>query len=165
MFITKKHLNRRTLLKGAGFAVSLPLLDAMVPAATAQSATAAGARLRFGTVYVPNGIYPSDWHPETVGKDFEFRRVMKPIEANRAYVTTISGLKSPEGRQDMGGIHMGASAAFLNGAGPLSENGNFNQLRSRKSVDQHIADVIAGDTPIRSLEVGTEDMGTSAGAC
>lgn len=165
MFITKKHLSRRTLLRSAGAAISLPLLDAMVPAATAQSLTAAGQRLRFGTVYVPNGIFPADWHPDTVGKDFEFKRVMKPIEANREYVTTISGLKSPEGRQDMGGIHMGASAAFLNGAGPLSENGNFNQLRSKKSVDQYIADAIAGDTPIRSLEVGTEDMGTSAGAC
>ncbi len=165
MFITKKHLNRRMLLKGAGAAFSLPLLDAMVPAATAQSLTAAGAKLRFGSVYVPNGIFPADWHPEKVGKDFEFKRVMKPIEANRDYVTTISGLKSPEGRQDMGGIHMGASSAFLNGAGPLSENGNFNQLRSKKSVDQYIADAIAGDTPLRSLEVGTEDMGTSAGAC
>ncbi len=165
MFITKKHLNRRMLLKGAGAAFSLPLLDAMVPAATAQSLTAAGAKLRFGSVYVPNGIFPADWHPEKVGKDFEFKRVMKPIEANRDYVTTISGLKSPEGRQDMGGIHMGASSAFLNGAGPLSENGNFNQLRSKKSVDQYIADALAGDTPLRSLEVGTEDMGTSAGAC
>lgn len=165
MFITKKHLNRRMLLKGAGAAFSLPLLDAMVPAVTAQSLTAAGAKLRFGSVYVPNGIFPADWHPEKVGKDFEFKRVMKPIEANRDYVTTISGLKSPEGRQDMGGIHMGASSAFLNGAGPLSENGNFNQLRSKKSVDQYIADAIAGDTPLRSLEVGTEDMGTSAGAC
>jgi hypothetical protein len=74
-------------------------------------------------------------------------------------------MKSPEGAQDMGGIHMGASSAFLNGAGPLSENGNFNQLRSKKSLDQYIADAIAGDTPLRSLEVGTEDMGTSAGAC
>jgi hypothetical protein len=165
MFITRKHLSRRTLLRGAGAAISLPLLDAMVPAATAQSLTAAAPKLRFGTVYVPNGIFPADWHPDQVGKDFEFKKVMKPIEANRAYVTTISRLKSPEGRQDMGGIHMGASAAFLNGAGPLSENGNFNQLRSRKSVDQYIADAIAGDTPIRSLEVGTEDMGTSAGAC
>ncbi len=165
MFIAKKHLNRRMLLKGAGVAIALPLLDAMVPAVTAQSVTAARAKLRFGTVYVPNGIYPADWHPETTGKDFEFKRVMKPIEANRNYVTTISGLKSPEGRQDMGGIHMGASAAFLNGAGPLSQNGNFNQIKSRKSVDQFIADAIAGDTPIRSLEVGTEDMGTAAGAC
>jgi hypothetical protein len=114
---------------------------------------------------VPNGIYPDDWHPDKIGKDFEFKRVMKPIEAYRDYVTTISGLKSPEGRQDMGGIHMGASSAFLNGAGPLSDNGDFNQLRSKKSIDQHIADAIAGDTPLRSLEVGTEDMGTSAGAC
>ncbi|MGA0805786.1 MAG: DUF1552 domain-containing protein [Pseudohongiellaceae bacterium] len=165
MFISKKHLDRRTLLRGVGAAVALPLLDAMVPAATAQSRTAAAPRLRFGTVYVPNGIYPADWHPDTVGRDFAFKRVMQPIEANRAYVTTISNLKSPEGRQDMGGIHMGASAAFLNGAGPLSENGNFNQLRSKKSIDQYIADAIAGDTPLRSLEVGTEDMGTSAGAC
>ena len=165
MFIAKKHLNRRMLLKGAGAAIGLPLLDAMVPAATAQELTAAAPKLRFGSVYVPNGIYPADWHPDQVGKDFEFKRVMKPIEKNRDYVTTISGMKSPEGRQDMGGIHMGASSAFLNGAGPLSENGNFNQLRSKKSLDQYIADVIAGDTPIRSLEVGTEDMGTSAGAC
>jgi hypothetical protein len=137
----------------------------MVPAATAQSLTAARERLRFGSVYVPNGIYPADWHPDEVGKDFEFKKVMKPIEKNRQYVTTISRMKSPEGRQDMGGIHMGASSAFLNGAGPLSENGNFNQLRSAKSLDQLIADVVAGDTPLRSLEVGTEDMGTSAGAC
>ncbi|MDG2175955.1 MAG: DUF1552 domain-containing protein [Gammaproteobacteria bacterium] len=165
MFIAKKYLNRRTLLKGAGAAISLPLLDAMVPAVTAQSLTAAGEKLRFGTVYVPNGIFPADWHPEKVGKDFEFQKVMKPIEAHRDYVTTISRLKSPEGRQDMGGIHMGASSAFLNGRGPLSENGDFNDLRSKKTVDQHIADAIAGDTPLRSLEVGTEDMGTSAGAC
>ena len=97
MFISKKHLSRRTLLRGAGLAVSLPLLDAMVPAATAQSQTAAGQRLRFGSVYVPNGIYPADWHPEKVGKDFEFKKVMKPVEKYRDYVTTISRMKSPEG--------------------------------------------------------------------
>ncbi len=165
MYITKKHLNRRTLLRGAGTALALPLLDAMVPAATAQSKTAAARKLRFGTVYIPNGIYPGDWHPEEVGKDFTFNKVMKPMERFRNYVTTISRMKSPEGRQDMGGIHMGASSAFLNGRGPLSENGNFNQLRSAKSLDQYIADVIAGDTPMRSLELGVEDMGTAAGAC
>src|SRR5690606_39889070 len=58
-----------------------------------------------------------------------------------------------------------ASASFLNGVGPLNEHGNFGKIESRKTVDQHIADVVAGDTPLRSLEVGTEDMGTSAGAC
>lgn len=165
MFISKKHLDRRTFLRGAGTAMALPLLDAMVPAATAQSLTAANQRLRFGAVYVPNGIYPQMWHPETTGNEFEFNKIMKPLEPFRQYLTTISQMKAPDGGKDMGGIHMGASAAFLNGTGPLSNNGDFNIIKSKKTVDQHIADVIAGDTPLRSLEVGTEDMGTSAGAC
>ena len=165
MFITKKHLDRRMFLRGAGAAVALPLLVSMVPAATAQSLTAAGERLRFGAVYVPNGIYPQMWHPEQVGKDFEFNQIMQPLEPFRQYLTTISQLKAPEGSKDMGGIHMGASAAFLNGVGPLSNNGDFNIVRSKRTVDQYIADAIAGDTPLRSLELGTEDMGTSAGAC
>jgi hypothetical protein len=137
----------------------------MVPAATAQSLTAAGERLRFGAIYIPNGIYPAMWHPDQAGKDFEFKTIMKPLEPYRNYLTTISGMKAPDGNKDMGGIHMGASAAFLNGAGPQGSNGDFNLIESRKSIDQYIADAIAGDTPLRSLELGTEDMGTSAGAC
>jgi hypothetical protein len=148
-----------------GTAIALPLLDAMVPAATAQSLTAAREKARFGAIYIPNGIYPSMWHPEKTGKDFEFNQIMKPLEPFRKYLTTISGLKAPDGNKDMGGIHMGASAAFLNGTGPLGRNGEFNRIESKKSIDQYIADVIAEDTPLRSLELGTEDMGTSAGAC
>lgn len=166
MFITKKHLDRRTLLRGAfGTALSLPLLDAMVPAATAQSLTAARERFRFGSIYMPNGIYPDMWHPEKSGRDFEFNLIMKPLEPFRDYLTTVSQLKAPDGNKDMGGIHMGASAAFLNGTGPLGNNGDFNLIESKKTIDQYIADAIAEDTPLRSLEVGTEDMGTSAGAC
>ena len=166
MFITKKHLDRRTFLRGAfGTAIALPLLDAMVPAATAQTRTAAAERLRFGAIYMPNGVYPGTWHPTKVGKDFEFNRTMKPLEPFRNNLTTISKLKAPEGKKDMGGIHMGASAAFLNGRGPVGHNGDFNLIESKKSIDQYIADAIAGDTPLRSLELGTEDMGTSAGAC
>lgn len=166
MFITKKHLDRRTFLRGAvGTAIALPLLDAMIPAATAQSLTAGGQRLRFGAIYMPNGIYPGTWHPEKVGKSFEFNRTMKPLEPFRDYLTTVSQMKAPDGGKNNGGIHMGASAAFLNGAGPQSNNGEFSVIRGKKSLDQYIADVIGGDTPLRSLEVGTEDMGTSAGAC
>ena len=166
MFITKKHLDRRTFLRGAfGTAIALPLLDAMVPAASAQSLTAAGQRFRFGAIYMPNGVYPGTWHPTAAGKNFEFNRTMKPLEPFRDYLTTVSKLKAPEGRKDMGGIHMGASAAFLNGSGPTHSNGDFNLIESKKSIDQYIADAIAGDTPLRSIEVGTEDMGTSAGAC
>jgi hypothetical protein len=166
MFVTKKHLDRRTFLRGAmGTAIALPLLDAMVPAATAQTLTAARQRFRFGAVYIPNGVYPGMWHPDKVGRDFEFKTVMKPLEPYREYLTTISGLKAPDGNKDMGGIHMGASAAFLNGKGPIGNNGDFNRIESKKSVDQYIADAVAEDTPLRSLELGTEDMGTSAGAC
>ncbi|HET8696588.1 MAG TPA: hypothetical protein VFO94_03835, partial [Gammaproteobacteria bacterium] len=62
MFITKKHLDRRTFLRGAmGTAIALPFLDAMVPAAVAQTRTAAAEKLRFGAIYMPNGIYPGMW--------------------------------------------------------------------------------------------------------
>jgi hypothetical protein len=166
MFITKKHLDRRTFLRGAfGTAIALPLLDAMIPAATAQSLTAGRERLRFGAIYMPNGVYPGMWHPEKAGKDFAFNQIMKPLEPYREYLTTISQMKAPDGNKNMGGIHMGASAAFLNGTGPLGNNGDFNLIQSKKSIDQFIADKIAEDTPLRSLELGTEDMGTSAGAC
>jgi len=95
MFITKKHLDRRTFLKGAvGTAIALPLLDAMVPAATAQTRTAAGARLRFGAIYMPNGLYPGLWHPEKTGKGWAFNRTMKPLEPYREHVTILSGLHS-----------------------------------------------------------------------
>ena len=77
---------------------------------------------------------------------------------------TISGMKAPDGNPDMGGVHMGASAAWLNGTGPVTEQAKY-VVQSKKSIDQYIADKVAEDTPLRSLEVGTEDMGTSAGAC
>lgn len=163
MFITKKHLSRRTVIRGAlGTAIALPFLNAMVPALSAQTPR---ARFRFGAVYMPNGIYPDRWHPDQAGTGFEFKPIMKPFEPLRDYVTTISGLKAPDGKKDMGGIHMGASAAFLNGTGPLNPNGSFEIIESTKTIDQYIADVVAEDTPLRSLELGTEDMGTSAGAC
>jgi hypothetical protein len=161
MFITKKHLSRRTFLLGTfGASVALPLLDAMVPALTAQSKTAAAPAFRFGAMYIPNGVFPDFWHPDTVGPDFEFKQVMRPMEPLRAYVTTVSRLTAPNGS-----IHLGASAAFLNGVGPAGTGGDFTKLISNKTLDQYIADKVAGDTPLRSIEIGTEDMGSEAGAC
>src|SRR5687767_7212569 len=162
MFITKKHLPRRTFLRGAlGAVVAMPFFDAMIPALSAQ---AAKRPLRFGAIYIPNGIYPQQWHPETSGSHFEFKPIMAPLEPYRSQLVTISGLKAPDGNPDMGGVHMGASAAWLNGTGPVTDQAKF-VVQSKKSIDQFIADKVAEDTPLRSLEVGTEDMGTSAGAC
>ena len=171
MIITKKHLSRRTFLRGTfGTMVALPMLDAMVPALTAQSSTAANSPFRFGAVYIPNGIFPDLWHPETAGADFEFKRVMKPLEPFRDKLVTVSGMKAPwEG--NAGSVHLGASAAFLNGIGPAADraesigNDGFGKIQSLKTIDQYIADKVAGDSPLRSIEVGTEDMGTAAGAC
>ena len=163
MFITKKHLPRRTFLRGAlGTMVALPFLDAMVPA---LSARAAARPFRFGAIYVPNGIYPQLWHPDKTGSDFEFKPIMKPLEPHRQHLLTISKMKAPDGNPEMGGVHMGASAAWLNGTGPLTGQAEYTVIRSKKSIDQYIADKVAEDTPLRSLQVGTEDMGTSAGAC
>ena len=162
MIVTKKHLPRRTFLRGAlGAVVALPFLDAMIPALAAQ----AGRRpFRFGAIYIPNGIYPQLWHPDTAGGTFDFKPIMAPLESYRSHLVTLSGLKAPDGNPDMGGVHMGASAAWLNGTGPVTDQAKF-VIKSKKSIDQYIADAVAADTPLRSLEVGTEDMGTSAGAC
>ena len=162
MIVTKKHLPRRTFLRGAfGTLLAMPFMDAMIPALTAQ----AKRPFRFGAIYIPNGIYPQLWHPETTGSGFEFKQVMQPLEPLRNHLVTISGMKAPDGNPEMGGVHMGASAAWLNGFGPDSGQANYTVVKSRKSIDQFIADKIAEDTPLRSLQVGTEDMGTSAGAC
>src|SRR5215471_5391434 len=163
MIITKKHLSRRTFLRGAfGTMVAVPFLDAMIPALSGQSKA---RPFRFGAIYVPNGIYPQLWHPEKTGSDFEFKQIMAPLEPYRSHLVTISKMKAPDGNPENGGVHMGASAAWLNGVGPLTKQAEYTVIRSKKTVDQFIADKIAEDTPIRSLEVGTEDMGTSAGAC
>jgi uncharacterized protein DUF1552 len=166
MIITKKHLSRRTFLRGTfGATMALPFLDAMVPALTAQGRTAAAAPFRFGVVYMPCGVYPDTWHPAQTGSDFEFKPVMQPLEPFRNQLVTISKMKAPWGES----VHVGASSAFLNGTGPVVARGGtgdaFGQIASKKTVDQYIADKNAGDTPLHSIEVGTEDMGTAAGAC
>jgi len=166
MIITKKHLSRRTFLRGTlGATMALPMLDAMVPALTAQTRTAANTPFRFGAIYMPNGVYPDTWHPANVGSDFEFKPVMQPLEGFREQLVTVSKMKAPWGEW----VHLGASSAFLNGTGPVgARDGSgdaFGKLESKKTLDQFIADTVAGDTPLRSIEVGTEDMGTAVGAC
>jgi hypothetical protein len=164
MMITKKHLSRRTFIRGTfGAAMALPMLDAMVPALTAQGA--AKQPFRFGAIYMPNGVFPDTWHPSTEGSGFEFKPVMQPLEPFRDQLVTVSKMKAPWGES----VHLGASSAFLNGVGPVgSREGTgdaFGKIQSKKTVDQYIADAVAGDAPLRSVEVGTEDMGTAAGAC
>ena len=135
MIITKKHLSRRTFIRGTvGAAVALPFLDAMVPALTAISRTAAKSPFRFGAVYLPNGVFPDTWHPDKEGSNFEFKTVMQPLEPLRDQLVTISKMKAPWGAS----VHVGASSAFLNGVGPLGSKGEggdaFGKIQSNKTM-------------------------------
>jgi hypothetical protein len=94
MFITRKHLSRRALLRGAGAAIALPLLDAMVPAGTALAATAAAPRPRVGFIYFPHGAVMKAWDPQQTGTQFEFSPILKPLEPYRSHVTVVSGLRN-----------------------------------------------------------------------
>ncbi|PYS42273.1 MAG: hypothetical protein DMG14_04545 [Acidobacteria bacterium] len=90
MFVTKKHLSRRTFLKTAGATLALPFLESMVPAMTAHAAINPGTRLAF--VYLPHGAIMDRWTPKTDGRDFEFTPILKALEPFRDYVNVISGL-------------------------------------------------------------------------
>ena len=83
MFLTKKHLSRRTVLKGAGAVISLPLLDAMIPAGTAWANTPAAIKPRLGFVYFPHGAVQKFWTPDGTGKDFNFSRILQRLEGMR----------------------------------------------------------------------------------
>ena len=109
---------------------------------------------------MPNGVYPQLWHPDAAGSAFAFKRIMHPLEPYRDQLVTISKLRAPQGS-----LHLGASAAWLNGVGPIQDARDLGAIESRKTLDQYIADKVAADTPLRSMQLGTEDMGTSAGAC
>ena len=95
MFVFKKKLSRRTILKGAGATIALPLLDAMIPAGTAFAQTAAAPHPRLGFIYFPHGALQDEWQPKTVGKNPDFPFILQPLEPFREHVTVISGLRTP----------------------------------------------------------------------
>ena len=159
MFITKKHLSRRTFLRGAGAVISLPFLDSMAPAQTPVRNTAANAKTRFACFYVPHGATMDKWTPATEGTGFAFTEILKPLEPFRDHVNVLSGLAHPyvagAGGADVsaGANHTRAAAVFLTGAVP--ERGPRAHLGV--SVDQVAAASIGQDTPLPSLELSIEE--------
>ncbi|MGD8324543.1 MAG: DUF1552 domain-containing protein, partial [Gammaproteobacteria bacterium] len=149
MFITKKALPRRTVLRGLGATLALPLLEAMVPAMTATAKTVANPPKRFGVVFVPLGERPGFWTPSTVGADFEFTPILKPIEKFRDHVTVISELCDP-----LDG-HAVTVSAWLSGTVPKKTFAE--DVYNGETLDQVIAGRIGQETPLPSLELATED--------
>ncbi len=150
MFITKKHLSRRTVLKGAGVALALPFLDAMVPAATAQSQTAAAGKLRAGFFYIPHGAIQGNtahgpamdrWTASGSGAEFKLNAIMEPLEPFKKYVSTIGNLINAS---SAGSVHTKNPGTWLSCSNPAV------------TLDQLIAKQIGQETTLPSLQVSSE---------
>jgi hypothetical protein len=154
MFLTRKHLSRRTLLKGIGASISLPLLDAMIPAGTALAQTAAKPSQRLGFVYFPHGALQDEWQPKQVGKNFEFPYILKPLEPFREYVTVVSGLRNKGGESSS--PHGIIEETWLNCVSPRQRN---PKTGVGVTADQIAAKRMGKNTPLPSMELCAEPGG------
>ena len=157
MFLTKKAISRRKLLQAAGAGIALPLLDAMIPAGTALAATPAKPLRRFGAVFVPLGERPGYWTPKTVGSNFEFSPILKPLEPLRDSLTVVSELCDP-----LDG-HAVTVAAWLSGTIP--KRTIAEDVHCGTTIDQYVASQIGQETVFPSLELATEDFTGYIGGC
>lgn len=159
MFITKKHLSRRTVLRGIGAAVALPFLDAMVPAATALANTTASAKPRLGFFYFPHGAIMEQWTPTSAGAQFEISPILEPLAPFRPHLTIVSniGNKPAESRA----VHALVPATWLSCVHPKESL----TPSMAPTVDQIAAQQIGQDTPYPSLEIATAQGHGVGSAC
>ena len=145
----RKHISRRTLLKGAGVGLSLPLLDAMIPASTALGATAAAAKPRLGFFYFPHGAVMENWTPSSEGRDFDLKSIVEPLAPFRKQLTLVSNLGNKPGESRA--VHALVPATWLSCVHP--KEGLEPSMAA--TVDQIAASHIGQDTPWPSLEIAT----------
>lgn len=156
MFITKKHLSRRTVLRGLGATVALPLLDAMIPASTALAATAAKPTPRLGFIYFPHGAIIDRWSPAAVGKEFELPQILSPLAEFRSHLTVVSGLRNKAGESPA--PHAIMAGTWLGCVPPAVSNAPKGGV----SADQIAALHLGQESPLPSLELSGEP---GAGPC
>jgi hypothetical protein len=160
-FITKKHLSRRTFLRGSGAVVALPFLESMLPAQTASKAAAAVSKTRLSFIYFPHGVTMDKWLPATEGAGFEFTPILKPLEPFRDHINIVSNTYAPMAYgadASAAANHSNSSAVFLTGAKP-EEN---PRPVLGESVDQVAAKAIGQDTPLPSVEMTVEEGGLTS---
>ena len=158
MFITRKHLSRRHVLRGVGASIALPLLDAMLPAATALAQTAAAAKPRVGFIYFPHGAVMDKWTPLTDGADFELPQILQPLAPFQNRLTIISGMENKPAIGEP--VHAITPGTWLSCVHPRVSQDPYGGV----SIDQMIARQLSQDTPLPSLEIATEEEG-GEGAC
>jgi hypothetical protein len=161
MMFTRKALSRRTFLKGAGTAVALPFLDAMVPALAGAQAASRPVRMAF--VYVPNGIIMANWNPTYEGTLQELPRTLKPLEPFKKDITLLGNLTHNTGRAllDGPGDHGRCAGSYLTG---VQVRKTLVDIKASVSCDQLVANEIGRQTRFPSLELGIEDA-RQAGDC
>ncbi|MEE2637881.1 MAG: DUF1552 domain-containing protein [Acidobacteriota bacterium] len=166
MIITKRTLPRRTILRGLGTTLALPLLDGMVPALTALSQTAARPTKRFGVVYLPNGVVINQWTPPP-GPGFTLSPILRPLAPFRDQVVIVSGLtQNANGlTAKSGAVHGRCATKYLTGAIPRPFGQEGNDFRADISVDQLVARDLGANTPLGSLELSLESGDKGAGTC
>jgi hypothetical protein len=152
MFITKKHLTRRTVLRGVGTAIALPLLDAMIPSRTALAQTAAKATPHLGFIYFPHGAVQNRWTPTGTGSMGEFGDILKPLDKYKAMTTVFSNI---DNQAAVGPVHALAPGTWLSCVHPAISQ----EAHGGTTADQIAAQHIGQDTPLPSLEVATENHG------
>jgi hypothetical protein len=158
MFITKVHLKRRTVLTGLGACVGLPLLDAMIPAATALAQTAAAAQPRAIFVYFPHGAVMDKWTPGKEGADFDLPPIIASLAPFQKRLTIVSGLENKSAIAAP--VHAITPGTWLSCVPPRISHDPLGGV----TIDQMAAQAIGQDTPIPSLEVATEEQG-GEGSC
>jgi Protein of unknown function (DUF1552) len=161
MFITKKAIPRRTMLRGLGAALALPLLDSMVPALSVTARTAARPINRFGLMYVPNGMIMQNYLPAGEGAGFELTPTLSALAPFRDRMLVLSGLNSTPTPGRPGGAHAKASTRFLTDVSPPTSE---TWLDAGISMDQILAAETGKHTQLGSLELAIES-GETAGAC
>lgn len=158
MTIFKKSLPRRTVLRGIGASIALPLMNSMIPALTSVNAQVAQPVKRLGVVYVPNGMAMKAWTPSKDGADFEITRILQPMARYKDRMLLITGLNGP---QSNAGVHASASTRFLTGATPARVE---SDLKASVSIDQLVARKFGQETQLGSLELAL-DQNDVFGSC
>jgi hypothetical protein len=167
MYISKKHIARRTFLRGAGVTLALPLLDAMVPAATLLAQTAAAPKSRFVGIFYPHGMAPGYWVPEKEGAlPDKLPFILESLAKVKEQTTVLSGLwsKSAEPPEGTTGSDHWVAAAFLTGIKPRKTAGSDATVGSA-TIDQIIAQKIGQETLLPSLQLAVEDPNSSSSNC
>jgi hypothetical protein len=152
MFVTRKHLTRRTVLRGLGATLGLPLLDAMIPARTALAQTAAKTAPHVGFIYFPHGAVMNRWTPTSQGEIGELGDILKPLDKYKAMTTVFSNIDS---QAPIGPVHALSPGTWLSCTRPAISQ----EAHGGTTIDQIAAQQIGQDTPLPSLEVATDVRG------